>query len=97
MMLGDDVWALLVAITGDADVVVRNFDPDNMYRADVVDLIEKLREERDHLRNQLAAAREQLDVMTSKRAYLIPVVGGHVIDPWLVNDLSTLRRLLVEP
>ena len=89
-MTGDDVFAFLIALTGDVDLASK-FDADNMHRSDVVDLIEKLREERDHLRNQLEAAREHANVMTHKRQYSL------TLDSWLRNDLGTLRRLLAEP
>lgn len=89
-MLGEDVWAILVALTGDVDLASK-FDADSMYRSDVVDLIERLREERDHLRNQLEAAREHANVMSHKRQYSL------TLDSWLRNDLGTLRRLLAEP
>jgi hypothetical protein len=88
-MIGDDAFAFLVALTGDVDLASK-FDADNMHRSDVVDLIEKLREERDHLRNQLEAAREHANVMSRKRQYSL------TLDSWLRNDLGTLRRLLAE-
>lgn len=89
-MTGDDAFAFLVALAGDVELASK-FDADNMYRVDIVDLIEKLREERDHLRNQLEAAREHANVMTFKRQYSL------TLDAWLRNDLGTLRRLLAEP
>lgn len=88
-MTGDDIWEILLAITGDMDEASK-FDADSMYRSDVVELIAKLREERDHLRNQLEAAQQHADVMTFKRQY------SQLIDSWLRNDLGTLRRLLAE-
>lgn len=82
------MWELLLAITGTTE---HGIDPDELYRSNVVDLIEKLRDERDHLRNQLEAAREHANVMTHKRQYSL------TLDSWLRNDLGTLRRLLAEP
>lgn len=87
-MTGDDAWELVVAITGTTE---HGVDTDELYRSDVVMLIDKLREERDHLRNQLEAAREHANVMTFKRQYSL------TLDSWLRNDLGTLRRLLAEP
>lgn len=84
-MTGDDAYEFLVAIYGDEDFSDKH-DPDDLWRSDVVALIVKLREERDHLRNQLTAASEHVELMRGKRAYLR--------DGWLREDLSTLDRLL---
>lgn len=84
-MTGDDCWNLTCAITGDTEKAT-----DQLFTSGVVAMINVLREERDHLVNQLAAAREHADVMSHKRQY------SHVTDSWLRNDLGKLRRLLAE-
>lgn len=86
MVTRDDSWELTLAITGDPDQAT-----DQLFASHIVAMINTLREERDHLRNQLEAAREHADVMTFKRQYSL------TLDSWLRNDLGTLRRLLAEP
>ncbi len=86
MVTRDDSWELTLAVTGDPKLAT-----DELFASHIVGMINALREERDHLVNQLAAAREHVDVMSCKRQY------SHVADSWLRNDLGTLRRLLAEP
>lgn len=90
-MTGDEAYVLLVALLDDGDDLnqfVRSFDVDEATAPDVAALIKTLREERNHLRNQLAAAREQVEIIAAKRAY--------GVNPWLHPDIQTLRRLLAE-
>jgi len=90
-MTGDDAYTLLVALLGDGDDLnefVRSFDYEYATAQDIAGLVKTLREERDHLRNQLAAASEHTEVMSGKYA-------ANAL-PWLRNDIQTLRRLLAE-
>jgi len=90
-MTGDDAYTLLVALLGDGDDLnefVRSFDYEYATAQDIAGLVKTLREERDHLRNQLAAASEHTEVMLGKYA-------ANAL-PWLRNDIQTLRRLLAE-
>lgn len=80
MVTRDDAWELTHAITGGKRAT------EDVYLSDIVGMIKDLREDRDHLLNQLAAALQQLDVMAGKRAY--------ATSPWLRNDVETLRRIL---
>lgn len=84
-MTGDDAWALVSAILGTTE---HSVDADELHLGDIVMMIGRLREEQEHLRNQLAAARAQVQVITAKRAY--------GVNPWLRNDMQTLQRLLAE-
>lgn len=82
-MTGEDAWALVAAIMGTTD---HGIDADELYRSGVVAMIDALREERDHLVNQLAAAEKHVEVMATRKNY--------VASPWLHHDVQTLRRLL---
>lgn len=83
MVTRDDSWELTLAITGDPDQAT-----DQLFASHIVAMINALREERDHLLNQLAAAREHVEVIVAKRAY--------TVNPWIHNDVATLQRLLAE-
>jgi hypothetical protein len=78
---GDDCWELTLAVTGDSSSAT-----DTLFLSGVVAMINALREERDHLVNQLTAAQEHVEVIAGKRAY--------AVNPWLHQDIQTLRRLL---
>jgi hypothetical protein len=80
-MTGDDCWDLTCAITGDPELATNT-----LFTSGVVAMINALREERDHLVNQLKAAEQHVEVVAAKRAY--------TVSPWLQQDIQTLRRLL---
>ena len=80
-MTGDDCWELTCAVTGDPTKAT-----DKLFTPGVVALINALREERDHLLNQLAAAERHVEVIAGKRAY--------AVNPWIHHDIQTLQRLL---
>lgn len=83
-MTGDDCWDLTCAITGDPSRA-----SDQLFTSGVVAMINELREERDHLLNQLAAVSEQLAIVVAKRSY--------AVNPWLHADVQTLQRLAEVP
>lgn len=83
MVTRDDSWDLTNAITGDPTQATEEY-----FTNHIVAMINALREERDHLLNQLAAAREHVDIIAAKRAY--------TVNPWLHSDVATLRRILAE-
>ena len=83
MVTRDDSWELTLAVTGDPELAT-----DEFFTSHIVGMINALREERDHLRNQLAASRDHVEVIAAKRAY--------AVNPWLHSDIATLRRLLAE-
>jgi hypothetical protein len=78
---GDDCWELTCAVTGDPEQAT-----DRLFTSGVVAMINALREERDHLVNQLKAAEKHVEVMAAKKSY--------AASPWLHQDIQTLRRLL---
>lgn len=91
-MTGDDAYVLLTALLGDGDDLdefVRSFDYEYATAQDIAGLVKTLREERDHLRNQLAAVRERLDIVAAKRVYSV--------NPWIHADVQTLQRLAEVP
>lgn len=81
MVSRDDCWELTCAITGDPTQAT-----DELFTEHIVGMIDALREERDHLLNQLAAAQAHVDVIVAKRAY--------VVTPWIHHDVQELQRLL---
>ena len=81
MVTRDDSWELTLAVTGDPELAT-----DTLFTGHIVSMIEGLREERDHLVNQLKAAEQQVELIAAKRAY--------AVNPWLHQDIQTLRRLL---
>lgn len=83
MVTRDDSYELTLAVTGDEKQAT-----DAYFTSHIVGMINALREERDHLLNQLAAAREQVNVIAAKRAY--------TVNPWLHSDVATLQRILAE-
>lgn len=83
MVTRDDSWELTLAVTGDPELAT-----DAFFLSHIVGMINALREERDHLVNQLKAADEHVEVMATKRAYALEA------SPWLRQDVHTLRRLL---
>ena len=86
-MTGDDAFTILCALAGDdSDEFVNLFDVDFATAGDLAGLIKTQREENEHLRSQLRAASEHVELMRNKRAYLR--------DGWLREDLATLDRLL---
>lgn len=86
-MTGDDAYTILVAyVGGDEDGFVREFDVDSASASDIAGLVKKLREENEHLRNQLTASAAHVELMSSKRRY--------ARDAWLRADLETLERLV---
>lgn len=91
-MTGDDAYVLLTALLGDGDDLdefVRSFDYEYATAQDIAGLVKTLREERDHLRNQLAAVRERLDIVAAKRAY--------TVNHWIHADVQTLQHLAQVP
>lgn len=87
-MTGDDAYTILVAyVGGDEDGFLGKFDVDSASASDIAGLVKKLREENEHLRNQLNAASERVGVMRTKRGYAREAA-------WLRADLETLERLV---
>jgi hypothetical protein len=82
MVTRDDSWELTLAVTGDPELAT-----DTLFLSHIVGAINALREERDHLINQLKAADEHVEVMAGKYAFKTAM-------PWLRHDFETLRRLL---
>lgn len=72
----DDVWDITYRLTGDTSKATSDALPD-----DVLNSIDELREERDHLRSQLSAA---LTLVESTRV------------KWSGESFGQLRRDLVE-
>lgn len=86
-MTGDDAYTILCALAGDnSEEFVRLFDIDYATAGDLAALVTTQRKENEHLRSQLRAASEHVELMRHKRAYLR--------DGWLREDLATLERLL---
>jgi hypothetical protein len=85
---GDDAYTILAAyVGGDEDGFLSAFDVDSASASDIAGLVAKLREENEHLRNQLNAASERVEVMRTKRGYAREAA-------WLRADLETLERLV---